>query len=168
MFTLLLALVSGPPSSAREQITYRPAVTTPGGPVHLADVADLSVLPTWLKAKAGDLIIVQIDRKTQIRQVQYDEISSRARSQLPILGPWLPSGDSGALTVHVVNAADRFMEALCNSGVVRGDRLHAEGDFGMVRVRRDVTAMQDGAPGGLLLARGSDGAVIRVYCREPS
>jgi hypothetical protein len=91
---LSLAIASATPTP----LAYRARVEVADAVVTLADVAELSGLPSDIRERAGRLEVARMPRGG-VADLSASRLSERARAQLPALGAWLPPEVEGRVTV---------------------------------------------------------------------
>jgi hypothetical protein len=134
-----------------------------GRVVRLADVADLSPLPSALRERVAATPVARLTAPEQALSSR--ALAARARAAAPALAAWLPDGPDRPIRAYASAAppaaATPVRAARPDAPMVRaGDVLTASIVVGPVVVEREVRALQAGRAGRSLFVRTADGAVL--------
>ena len=167
MGPVLMASALAMSCKAGRTIPFLAEAAVPAGPIRLGSVADLSTLPTALRARAAALPVGTV--RAGRRSVPGAVLGARARGLMPVLGCWLPpTADVGAIRLQVTSPPVAPSAALAAlpwrqpAAVRRGDHLRLATVAGPVRVERDVEALQPARTGQRLFVRAADGKTLSV------
>lgn len=134
----------------------------------LQEVADLSSLPTELRAKAASLRLAVLAENAQSVILEHAYLASRARSLLPALAPWLQAGGTGQLSVVQSRFMSSSFGATCGvDGIKKGQRVSVHVSLRGIMVQRRAEALQSAGSGQGFFARTSDGSVLKATCEVP-
>lgn len=161
----LLACVA----SSQAPLIFKAEVVATDAVVRLADVADLSILPTPLRERAAAIEVARPGDGQEVLSTR--RMAQRARAALPGLTPWLPDAPDRLVRLERPSAetpelfASRQAEADAGATgplVSPGEALTLEVRVGPVKVEREVRALQAGWPGRRLFVRTPEGEVLTV------
>lgn len=96
---LALGLMAAAPSEM-PVIAYGRDVEIAADQVTFGDVADLSVLPAPLRAKAERLVLARVPAGRDRVAYSTRRLSERGRALMPALAPWLPTADETSVLVR--------------------------------------------------------------------
>ena len=167
-----LLLAASPCHGDVAPIAIQATVTVDHPVITLGDVADLSRLPLHLRPQAATIELVRLQPRSGATRLGRHMILSRARAQMPVISCSLPGGDASKLSTQVTLSmaqpeVRRVQEA--ETGQVRPhDMLDLTSSAGVVRVTRQVEAVQAGRPNQRLFVRTSDGELMSVRLADQS
>jgi hypothetical protein len=161
--TLFLASAVAAPVPAR-QIVFAEQIVAGEQVLVLNKAADLSVLPDALRKKAAGLPILPIGSDAQNGIYAHSQLASRARSLMPVLGPWLAGPFEGTLKI---SPKEHLLAALCgggDGGIEKGAPVVVRVIAGPFRIEREATALQHAKAGERLFVRTADGKALTAKC----
>ncbi|MET4682567.1 hypothetical protein [Brevundimonas faecalis] len=174
--SVLLAL-SLATSSPAASLVFHSTADGDAEAVRFGDMADLSSLPSEMRAPAAALVIWRpVDGRRSVETTSAS-VAARARALLPALTPYLPAAaPSKSVLLRLAARAETSDKA--PSTTARGDveavrsktapvvpRLSpvvVSLTVGPVVVQRETTALQNGYAGRPLFVRTAEGEVLRV------
>lgn len=164
--SLLLAAASLEPEEARARIRFREMAEVSADRVRLEDVADLSVLPMGIRQRAGGLVL--LPRKGSAPAIPHARLAARARSLMPLLGPWLAYRYSGTVSLK---RAPGYMASVIGRGAKEAEIAADEPVTlslvtGIFTIERTGTALQSAHSGSHFFVRTPDGVVTALCCGD--
>lgn len=93
-----IVLVGSAPVSA--PLALASQVQIAGSRVTLGEVADLSVLPSDLRAAAKGVVVATFGAGQTSKTLRASAVASRARAQVPALAPWFGEDAMSTITLH--------------------------------------------------------------------
>ncbi|HEX7753428.1 MAG TPA: hypothetical protein VF440_13630 [Novosphingobium sp.] len=142
-------------------LAFVPIAEIRGETVRLGDVADISVLPSALRAEAAALPLARLNPDAVQASVPHSFLAAQARSRLPALAAWIPPGQSGVLALrrHVPASMPRARGASFG-GVAPGEPVALTVQAGGFRIERAGRALSAARPGERLFVRTADRQVL--------
>ena len=163
---LWLAALTAPAFAVPGPLTFHAEIVPGEAVVRLADVVDLSPLPSALRTRAAEVEVARLTGSEDALSSR--QMSRRARFALPGLSPWLPEAADRAVRVQrpgpsagppAIAEGDSAPERPL---VLPGEAMIVRVTAGPVVVEREVRALQAGRAGRPLFVRTADGDVLRV------
>lgn len=159
-----LVLIASPAAASVPQLVFAEGIRASETPLTLSDITDVRILPKALRERAAGLEILPADSKN--KNVVYDHrmLASRARSLMPVLGPWLNGSYEGRL---LIDRPDNLPVALCSGkdgSAQKGATMIIQVTSGPFQIERQATALQSAAVGQRFFAQTADGQTITTRC----
>jgi hypothetical protein len=158
---MLLGFVSAP----AEQLRFEAEVSIRNDIVRLGDIADVETLPVALRHRAAALPLAKLPAHTKTLKLSVVNLSARARSLMPSLGPWL-KGQGGTVSIIRRNSDPMQLVAISNgkNGVLKNQSVQLVLNVGIYSIERRAIAMSDAKAGQRFFARTEDQKVLSVFC----
>lgn len=149
---------------AAQPVSFLVHAEIDGPDVHLADVADLRVLPLSLRSRAAGIVVGRAANDGSVLSSRH--VAARARAALPALSPWM-TGGAGTF-IHLVmrstastdGARVRPITAAPAPRFSPGDPVTVSIQVGPVTIAREARALQPGWAGRSVFVRTDDGHVL--------
>jgi hypothetical protein len=149
---------------AAAQIHFASQAILAGPVVRLGDVADLRAVPAAYRDRAASLVVARLTLDRSAFELDGDAMASRARAQMPVLGPLLPNGIGPIAAVR--HASLPFAPRVLSQGaadIKAGDPIAVEIAAGNLRIVREAVALQPGGKGQKMFVK-VDGGVLSASC----
>lgn len=164
----LVALIATVAVATDDPVSFVAQAETSGDIVRLADVAELSGLPSGLRERAAAAPVARLRADDQTLSSR--DVARRARAAVPALAAWLPSAPDQPIRVRRVadqTAVSAPPAAPPAAPAIRaGDPLTVRIDIGPVTVEREVHAIQPARAGHAVFVRTPEGAVLRAHLAD--